>query len=373
MFPRLIRLPHKYSFFLFGARGVGKSTLLKQDFQNPKIIWIDLLNPEQEAYFAKDPNALATIANTILPETPIIIDEVQKLPKLLDVVHSLIEARHQIFILTGSSARKLKRGAANLLAGRAFVYHLFPFSFLELKNTFNLIDTLQYGLLPGIFAFDNAEQKIQYLQSYAYTYLKEEVVSEQLIRTLDPFRGFLEVAAQMNGKIMNIHNIARDVGVDDKTVLNYYSILEDTLLGFFLEPFHHSFRKRLGKQAKFFFFDLGVTRALARTLTLPVLPQTSYYGELFEQMVIIEIYKLCQYFKSEYRLSFIRTKDDLEIDLVVERPGLPLLFIEIKSGSQISTEMLSALKKVHKEFPEAEAICLSQDPYTKDVDTHYES
>lgn len=366
---RLLKLVSEYSFFIFGARGVGKSSLLKARFTDSAVIWIDLLNPETEAYFARDPNALKAIAENTAPNIPIIIDEVQKLPKLLDVVHSVIEARKQVFILTGSSARKLKRGAANLLAGRAFVYHLFPFSFLELGDEFQLPSALQYGLLPQVVNFEDPALKVKYLEAYAHTYLKEEVVAEQLIKNLDPFRRFLEVAGQMNGKPINIHSIARDVGVDDKTVLNYFSILEDTLLGFFLEPFHHSFRKRLGKQAKFFFFDIGIARALARTLSIETSPQTSYYGEIFEQFIIIEVYKLCQYFKPEYRLSFIRTKDDLEVDLVVDRPGLPTLLIEIKSATQVHEAMLQSLKSIAKDLPNCEAICLSQDPHAKTLET----
>ncbi len=359
---RLLKPSLKHHFFLFGARGTGKSTLLHQIFAETAY-WINLLLPEEEARFSRDPSILMNIVKN-LPEmiTHIVIDEVQKVPKLLDVIHALIEEKGRVvFVMTGSSARKLKRGAANLLAGRAFVYHLYPFSFMELGEDFNLEQTLQYGLLPKLFELATSEEKTQFLQAYTHTYLKEEVMTEQLIKNLDPFRRFLEVAAQMNGKVINTHNIAREVGVDDKTVNNYFSILEDTLLGFMLEPFHHSFRKRLGRQPKFYFFDGGIARALQRTLTLPTQAQTSYYGDLFEAFVITEIYKLCQYFKSEYRLSFIRTKDDMEIDLVVERPGAPLLLIEIKSTASLRADQTHILQRVAKEL-NAEAWVLSQDP-----------
>lgn len=364
---RLLTLPMNYHLFLFGARGTGKSTLLRQTYGENHSIWIDLLDPEKEAYFSREPNALKAMVQNLPPETThVIIDEIQKSPKLLDVVHGLIETKCPVFfIMTGSSARKLKRGAANLLAGRAFVYHLYPFSFIELKDTFNLELCLSHGLLPKLFDFETMDMKHQFLQAYAHTYLKEEIVAEQLIKFLDPFRRFLEVAGQMNGKIIHYHKIAQDVGVDDKTVKNYYSILEDTLLGFYLDPFHHSFRKRLSQKQKFFFFDLGVTHALTRTLSLPILPQTSYYGDVFEQFVITEIYKLCQYFKSEYRLTYLQTKDNFEIDLVVERPGLPLLLIEIKSTTHVQDHMLANLMKIGKEMPHAELLCFSQDPYEK--------
>ena len=202
--------------------------------------------------------------------------------------------------------------------------------------------------------------------AYAYTYLKEEIAAEQLVRRLDPFRRFLEVAAQCNGKIINYSQISRDVGVDDKTVQEYFSTLEDTLIGFFLEPFLHSFRKRLSHKPKFYFFDLGVTKALARTLTLELRPSTSAYGEAFEHFIILEALKLASYFKPEYRFSYIRTKDDMEIDLVVERPGQPLLLIEIKSSRQVREEDLKTLAVVAKDLG-GEAICLSNDLLPKTI------
>jgi predicted AAA+ superfamily ATPase len=301
-----------------------------------------------------------------------VIDEVQKVPKLLDVIHGLIEEQkrkelpEKYFVMTGSSARKLKQGAANLLAGRAFIYHLYPFSVLELEDECVLENVLQYGLLPKIFEFEVTQEKQQFLQAYAHTYLKEEILTEQLVKNLDPFRRFLEVAGQMNGKILNIHKISQDVGVDDKTVTNYFSILEDTLLGFHLEAFHHFFRKRLSQKPKFFFFDLGVVHALTRTLSLIITPQTSYYGEIFEQFLIVEIFKLCQYFKPEYRLSYLLTKDGFEIDLIVERPGQSLLMVEIKSATQIQDYHFTNFKKIRPEFPDAEMVCFSQDAYTKE-------
>ena len=366
---RLLQLSPSYSFFLFGARGTGKTTLLHKIFDDASTFWIDLLDPDQEAYFAREPNALKAIVENLPAEiTHVVIDEVQKLPKLLDIVHQLIEQPSQTkrFIMTGSSARKLKRGAANLLAGRAFVYHLYPFSFIEVADKFNLQQSLRNGLLPKVFDLDSMADQQKFLQAYAHTYVKEEVVAEQLIKDLEPFRRFLEVAGQMNGKVINYRKIAQDVGVDEKTVKNYYQILEDTLLGFYIDAFHTSLRKRLSQKPKFFFFDVGVVHALTRTLTLDILPQTSYYGEVFEQFIIVEIFKLCQYFKSEYRLNYFQTKDGFEVDLIVERPGLPLLLIEIKSTTQVQESMLNSLRKIKEEIPDAEAVCLSQDAYSKE-------
>ena len=193
----------------------------------------------------------------------VIIDEVQKIPELLDVVHRLIEDKKIKFGLTGSSARKLKHGGANLLAGRAFVYNLFPFTSFELGDSFSLEDALMWGTLPQIYALQDANDRIQYLKSYANTYIQEEVWEAHLIKDLVPYRRFLQVAAQTNGTGINYSNISEDARVDPKTVQRYFQILEETLLGFFLEPFHRSLRKRQRANPKFYFFDIGVQRALS--------------------------------------------------------------------------------------------------------------
>lgn len=363
---RLLTLPRDYSFFLFGARGVGKSTLLRSIFLTDCCFWIDLLIPATENRYTLNPDLLFEEVRA-LPDTVshIVIDEIQKVPKLLDVVHSLIESTSKYFILTGSSARKLKAGGANLLAGRAFVKKLYPYSFIELDTEFDMNQALAIGMLPKIWNFKTQNDQYDFLEAYTFTYLKEEVWAEHLIYKLDPFRKFLEVAAQSNGKLVNYANISRDCGVDGKTVKTYFNILEDTWIGFMLEPYQHSFRKRLSQTPKFYFFDIGVVRALARIHRIPLAPQTFGYGDYFEQFVIVEIYKLCQYFHPDYRLSFMRTKDDLEIDLVIERPGLPLLFIELKSTVQMNESMLDTLKRVQKDLPEAEYCCFSNDPIAK--------
>ena len=365
---RLQQLSGDYSFFLFGARGVGKSTLIEERFNLKQNLYINLLIPEVEDKFARNPSELAALVESMPAKMRyVILDEVQKVPKLLDVVHSLIENKKstKIFIMTGSSARKLKARGVNLLAGRAFVFHLFPFSYLELDQTFNLHRAISYGLLPRVQSFKTNEQRQQYLQAYTLTYLKEEIWAEQLIKNLDPFRKFLEVAAQCSGKIINYSNIARDVGVDDKTVKNYFTILEDTLLGNLLEPYHHSFRKRLKLSPKFYFFDTGVVRALARMLSLDPLKGTSYYGELFEQFIVVECLKLADYYKSEYKFSYLMTASGSEIDLVVERPGQQILFIEIKSSSMVAEDNLTALERLAHDFGECEAVCFSQDEQRK--------
>ena len=368
MFHRTIKLPKSQSFFLFGPRGSGKSTLLHACFPKESTFFFNLLLPKEEDRFSRDPHLFQAEVEALDSKfDTVVIDEVQKVPKLLDLVHHLIEnnKRKIRFILTGSSARKLKKGKANLLAGRAVTRNLYPLTHIELADSFLLEEVLAWGSLPKIYDLCENEEKIDFLQTYALTYLKEEIQAEQIVRNLDPFRRFLEVAAQADGKIINYSNIARDTGTDPKTVKSYYEVLEDTLVGFYLESFHTSRRKRLKISPKFYFFDLGISRALSRQLTMKAVPQTSYYGELFERFIVLELHRQENYLNREYRLTFLRTQDDAEIDVVVERPGKPLAFIEIKSADQIHEEMLSGMKKFEKDFPKAEFFCFSRDPITK--------
>ncbi len=368
---RQLELPLDHSVLLFGARGVGKSSLLEDEFNLNKNLYIDLLDPEIEMRFLDNPNDLIALVDGMNDSaTHVIIDEIQKAPKLLDVVHLLIEKKktNKIFILTGSSARKLKLAGVNLLAGRAFVYHLYPLTYLELGSHFNLDAALSWGLLPKAVNLTTPVAKRKFLQSYSLTYLKVEVWAEQLVKKLDPFRRFLQVAAQANSKIVNYANIARDVGVDDKTVVTYFEILEDTLLGFTLESYRHSFRKRLRVAPKFYFIDLGIARALSKTLSIPPVPSTNYYGDLFEQFIVTECIKLAGYYKSEYQFSYLRTESDVEVDLIVERPGEKLLLIEIKSKTCVEHSDLKSLMTIADDFKECEAVCFSRDSMIKKID-----
>ncbi len=369
MFSRLRKFTKTQSFFLFGARGTGKSTLLTERFDSQYCAWFDLLDSKVEDLFYHDPGQLYAIVKALPQETThVVIDEIQKVPKLLDEVQRLIEETDKVFILTGSSARKLKRGGANLLAGRAFVYHLFPLSCFELKTHFDLEKAVRWGTLPKIFSLASDLDKEEYLRAYASTYLKEEIWDEQVIRKMPAFRRFLEVAAQCNGKVINYANISRDVGVDEKTVKEYFVVLEDTLVGFFLEPFHNSFRKRLVGKPKFYFFDTGVVRSLSRRQSIPLVPKTTAYGDAFEHYILLEFIRLGSYFQPEYRYSYIRTENDVEVDLVVERPGKPLLCIEIRSSDTISENDVRSFGKFTKDIPNCEAIVLSQDRFMKQFD-----
>jgi predicted AAA+ superfamily ATPase len=369
MLERLIQLSEKQSAFLFGARGVGKTTLLKSLPWLQHALMINLLEAKSENHFARNPDALGEIVRA-LPDSQryVIIDEIQKLPKLLDIVHDLIETTDKIFILTGSSAKKLRHGGANLLAGRALLYHLYPFTYLKVGEQFNLAHALQYGMLPKLFELTSDLEKQLFLEAYVNLYLKEEVWAEKYVRDLAPFRHFLEVAAQCNGKKMNVSNIAQDVGVSSYTVQDYFSILEDTLIGYYLHPFQHSFRKRLSKKPKFYFFDTGVVRALMGLVEIPLMESTSAFGEAFEHFIINQCIQLASYRHRNYRFSYLATKDDAEIDLVVERPGKKTLFIEIKSALMVERRHLSTLKTLAHDFGACEAICFSRDQYIKNID-----
>ncbi len=361
MVKRLFNISLSNSFFLFGPRGSGKTTWLREHPGLHGATWINLLDAAVEDRYARNPSHLI---DEILQSHPpwVVIDEIQKVPRLLDAVHHLIETTDTRFALTGSSARKLKRGAANLLAGRAFVYHLFPLTAREYGDAFDLTHALAWGTLPKLLQLTTDDDKQDFLRAYSLTYLKEEVWSEQLIRQLDPFRRFLTVAAQMNGKILNYHRIATDIDVDTKTVQAYFSILADTLLGDFLEPYHRSVRKQQRQAPKFYFFDTGVKRALEGTLTQIVLPQTYGFGESFEHWVLLEIMRHNAYGKRDFRLYYLRTKDDAEIDLILDRPGQPVALIEIKSTEQVRPSDVATLQRFLPDFPHADAYCLSRDP-----------
>ena len=351
MIQRLQKLSYSNHLFLLGPRGVGKTTLLKELFDQPRTLWIDLLSDADEDLYGRQPDQLSQILATQKFDR-VVIDEIQKAPKLLDIVHREIEnKKHKThFVLTGSSARKLKRGAGNLLGGRAFLFHLFPLTETELGDQFDLLHALQYGTLPQLYSFPNAEDCEEYLRSYVRTFIREEIQVEQVVRNLAPFRDFLDIAAQMNGKIINFAKIAREVGADDKTIRSYYQILEDTMIGFFLPPFHRSIRKRQRESPKFYFFDPGVVRALDRTLSLPLTPKTISFGNAFEHFLMTEIFRLCEYHKNDYRLSYFMTKDGVEIDLICERPGKTDLLIEIKSTDSVNKEDVKNLASISKDW-----------------------
>lgn len=323
---------------------------------------------ENEDRFLNDPQELERQLAQLNKETKwVVIDEIQKVPRLLDIVHRWIEKKRFHFALTGSSARKLKHGSANLLAGRAFVLRLFPFTYSELQEDFQLTEALRFGSLPGLFELSQTKEKKQFLEAYSQTYLKEEIFAEQLVRKITPFRRFLEVAATESGEIINYSNIAAEVGVDRASIKTYYEILEDTLVGRLLEPFHRSLRKRQRHNPKFYFFDNGVKNALSGMLDLPTLPKTAEYGKAFEHLVINEIFHRAEYHEKTYRFSYLRTGDNVEIDLIIERQGMPISLIEIKSSKIINEKHVRNLQRFSSEIKNSNAYCLSLETKPKKI------
>ncbi len=354
---------------MFGARGTGKSFFLKNDFisslkDSSDCLYIDLLDPNLMLEYSRDPMLLEKryLSTQIKPKI-IIIDEIQKVTTLLDVIHKMIESYKIKFILTGSSARKLKREHGNMLAGRAILFSMHPLTHLELGNDFDLHHTLRFGQLPKIFSDElkNSEiEKQRYLKTYTQVYLKEEINEEQIVRTLAPFQRFLEVAAQMSGEILNYSAIGREAKLDDKTVQRYFDILEQTMIGIYLPAFHKSVRKQQINSPKFYFFDIGVLRTLRGQITIDIHPSTYEYGKLFEHFVILEIHRLNQYYEQDYKLFYLKTKDGKEIDLIIIKPDSKCFIIEIKSGEITKKEQILNLFSFTSDFKHAEFLVMSQ-------------
>ena len=369
MFTRTLEPSNTNSFFLFGPRGAGKTTFLHQKYSSENTLFIDLLDHKIFDELTLDPSRFdSMILHKDNQKKSVIIDEIQRMPRLLDSVQRFIQKDRRQFILTGSSARRLKQQGTNLLAGRAWVYHLYPFSTFELKNDFDLKKVLERGSLPDAFLAPDDLSAREYLNAYVATYLEKEIQAEQWVRHLQPFRKFLAIAAQMNGKIINKSKIANEVGISDITVANYFEILEDTLLGMTLPAYHKSIRKAQRQTPKFYFIDPGIKRALEKTLSVELLPQTSAWGEAFEHWVILEIIKNASYHRFDWSFSYLRTKDDQEIDLIIERPGKTTLLIEIKSKSRITEKDVKTLETLGSDIsPNGEKWLLSNDPLRRTI------
>jgi len=300
--------------------------------------------------------------------THIIVDEIQRIPALLNEVHHIIEKpKAPCFCLSGSSARKLKRSQANLLAGRAWTYHLYPLTHRELGGDFLLPKALNLGTLPSVYLAESSDIAQETLRAYVETYLKEEIEAEALTRSIGGFVRFLTLAGDSNGQIINYTTIARECGVSYQTVKGYFQILEDTLVGFFLQPYARSTRKRLIQHPKFYFFDIGVLRALQKTVTIELQPKTYEYGRCFEHFVILEIMRLASYQELDYQFSFYRTSNQAEVDLIIETPGKEIYAIEIKASDQPETEAVSGLLSFKEVCPKAILYCVSQVPYRRKI------
>lgn len=311
MIPRLLRRPDR-SFFLFGPRGVGKSTWLKQKL--PEALRLDLLDASLYLELSREPHRLEAIIGHLPADAWIVLDEIQKIPPLLDEVHRIMEDRRWRFALCGSSARKLRRGGANLLAGRALTLSMESFSTVELKDSFDLEDALSWGLLP--FVCNDPEAAPDILAAYVNTYLKEELQAEGLIRHVPPFLRFLTVSGRMNGQIVNAQNIAREAAVARSTVDAYFSILTDTLVGHILPAWRPGFKVREATQPKFYWFDPGVARAAAGLLRDPA--DRLWQGTALESLIYHEL-RVYNIVSGKHRpLSYYRTAAGVEVDFIIE-------------------------------------------------------
>ena len=346
VFERLIKKPleSRKSFFLFGPRGTGKTTWLRHRL--PEALFVNLLQSEYYNRLSANPGHLRQL---IPPDHTgwTVIDEVQRIPALLNEVHDLIEARGLVFVLTGSSARTLRRRGVNLLAGRALTYRMHPLTAVEQQEAFNLRDSVQLGHLPARFS---ESDPAKYLKDYVQTYLREEVMQESLTRNIAHFAHFLEVASFSQGVTINISAVAREAHIERSVAENYFSILEDLLIAVRLPVFSRKAKRKLISQKKFYFFDAGVFRAIR-----PVGPLDSdaeIDGPALETLVLQELRAVNDYYDYGYQISFWRTRSSLEVDFVLYGPR-GLLAIEIKRSTQIQPKDTRALREFKKDYPPA--------------------
>ena len=338
------------SFFLFGPRGTGKSTWLKQHYTDAELI--DLLAPETFRRYSARPERLREVTRGSKSKT-IIIDEVQKIPELLDVVHELIEEKAEFqFVLTGSSARKLKRTGVDLLAGRAVVKTMHPFMAAELGESFSLTKSLQIGLVPLI---ERSPDPQETLSSYAALYLKEEVQMEGMVRNIGAFSRFLEAISFSHGSTLNVSEVARECQVKRKTVDNYLAVLDDLLLSFRLPVFSRRAKRHLVSHPKFYYFDSGVFRSLRPTGPLDS-PQ-EIDGAGLEGLVAQHLRAWIAYSTKACTLSYWRTKSGNEVDFVLYGQDT-FWAIEVKNSAKINSKMLKGLTAFQEDYPEAKALLL---------------
>lgn len=344
-----IDLPAKQSAFLWGARKIGKSTYLKEFF--PKSLVYDFLKTDLFFTLTKNPSLLreqilAQPENIL--KLPIILDEVQKVPQVLDEIHWLIENKRLRFILCGSSARKLKRGHSNLLGGRAWRYEMFPLVSPELGQV-NLLRVLNRGLIPDHYLQEHYQNS---LKAYVEDYLKEEIFAEGLTRNIPAFSRFFEAMAFSHGQLTNYSNIARDCGVDFKTVREYYQILIDTFLGTRVEPFRRrQSRQVITQAAKFYLFDVGVAGFLTKRMIQE--ERGEDFGRAFEHFILMELVAYRAYQNREFEIHFWRTKSGLEVDFLL---GDAQVAIEVKGASRVDRKDLNSLSAFTDELTPKKSI-----------------
>lgn len=351
------------AMFLFGGRQTGKSTLLKERF--PKAVYIDLLKSDVRNRFKQHPEEFRESLLRYPPETLVIVDEIQKVPDLLDEVHWLMVEKGLWFILSGSSARKIKKSGANNLGGRAIPETLFPLVSAEIPD-FDLERAVQNGMIPRHYAVANARNR---MRAYIDLYLKEEIIEEALVQNADEFVRFMEVAAIMDGEILNYENVASDCEVSANTVKAYYKILVDTLLGFEVPAYKKVIKRKLYKAPRFYYFDVGIANHLTKRYHLA--PRTPEYGHAFEHLIMQEIAAYLGYTNSDEELTYWHTYENLEVDAVI---GDARVAIEIKSKEHIDHDDKKGVTEFAKEHPDTRQIIVSRDRISRrsgDVDLYY--
>lgn len=346
----------KISFFLWGARQTGKSTLLKHRYKTSLVF--DLLMNEVFQRFLRNPSLLREIILAEKPTEPVIIDEIQKIPALLDEIHWLIENTNTQFILSGSSPRKILKQGVNLLGGRALRYELYPLSSTEIPD-FDLTKALNAGLIPRHYDANNYEIL---LAAYVGSYLEDEIIAETKIRNAQVFSQFLEKAAFSNGILLNYTNIAADCGVSSPVIKEYFNILNETMLGRFVEVFRKKPKRRVLSSPKFYFFDLGIVNFLLKRKN--IVPGSEAYGSAFEHFIYHEIVTHSHYSGKNYPITFWRTTSQLEVDFVL---GDHEVAIEVKSTDNVQTRHLKGLKAFSDEYEVKHQIVVSNDPYPRQV------
>ena len=347
MYKRLLQKPLQYdhSFFLFGPRGTGKTSWIRSEI--PNCLYLDLLDQNLYLTLLSNPHQLGEL----IPQNHegwVVIDEVQKIPPLLDEVHRLIEGRKIKFVLTGSSARSLKKKGVNLLAGRAYSFKMYPLTVVELGADFQLGRSLKMGHLPSVW--ENPNEASLYLEAYISTYLKEEVMQEGLTRNLAAFVRFLQAASFSQGSVLNFSEIARETGIKWKVVESYFDILEDLLLGSKLYVFKKKAKRKTIAHSKFYYFDVGVYRHLRPFSRGDV--ETEINGHGLETLVFQELVAINHYFQMQYEIYFWRTVDQVEVDFVLYGPQ-GFFAIEVKLSGVIHPKDTQGLLSFQEEFPDA--------------------
>jgi uncharacterized protein len=350
---RTLSLPDllsRKSFFLFGPRATGKSTLIQQQLSGAAQV-IDLLNSRLYLRLSSAPYDLEALIDAEDDEI-VVIDEIQRVPELLNEVHRLIEGRGMTFLLTGSSARKLRRGKANLLAGRVWQAQLFPLTSGEIQD-FDLDRYLRYGGLPAVYLSDEPEEE---LDAYVNTYLREEIMAEGLIRKLPPFSRFLRSIALSSGEMINFARLASDCQVPPSTVTEYVGLLEDTLVGFTVPAWVESRRRKAIRTGKFYLFDPGVTHVMAGTHALD--RNSDLYGRSFEQFIAMELRAWLSYQRDRRPLTYWRSTHGFEVDFLVGSDTA----VEVKATKNVSPRDLRGLSALEEEGVFERLLLVSQDP-----------